>query len=130
MSRWAYRVEKVTVGENSQKVRQLTAGERKEFAKVSKQIKAGEREKDELPALLAGFGCTEPTLTPEEIAQMPADLLDACIEKIMDLTGTPGLKEDSEKKAPALVYRTLDQEAPQPVPEPVLAQEADPSPNS
>lgn len=94
MSRWKYKVETVTVGENSQKVRQMTTQERKQFAQASKEIKNGERRADELPGMIAEFGCTDPQLMPEEIADMPADLLDACVSKIMDLSGF----KDEEKK--------------------------------
>jgi len=96
MSRWTYRTDTVTVGPNTQQVRQLTAGERQKFAQFSKDEKAGKADKNELPALIAGFGCINPTVSKEEMADMPPDLLDAVVAKIMELTGFKG---DDEKKA-------------------------------
>lgn len=96
MSRWAYKTETVTVGGNSQKVRQMTAGERQKFAQFSKDQKAGKADNNDLPALIAGFGCVDPAVTKEELADMPADLLDAVVAKIMELTGF----KDDEKKEP------------------------------
>lgn len=103
MSRWKYRTETVTVGSNSQNVRQLTAGERKTFAATSKEIKAGTADANDLPALIAGFGCVDPQVTKEELAEMPTDLLDAVVAKIMELTGFEG---DDEKKEPASLSAT------------------------
>jgi hypothetical protein len=102
MSRWKYKTDTVTVGENSQAVRMLTAGERKQFAQASQKIKAGEMQKSDLPALVAKMGCTNPTLSEEELEAMPPDLLDACVSKIMELTGFKAgddeAAEDPEKK--------------------------------
>lgn len=103
MSRWTYRTETVTVGANSQNVRQMTAGERKQFAIASRDIKAGKGEANDLPALIAGFGCVDPKVTKEELAEMPSDLLDAVVAKIMELTGFEG---DDEKKDQASLSAT------------------------
>lgn len=104
-SRWKYKTDTVTVGENSQKVRQLTAGERRQFAESSKKVAKGEMEAGELPALVAKFGCIDPVLTQEDADSMPGDLLTACVDKIMELTGLKS-KDDGEdageKKEPQL----------------------------
>lgn len=90
MSRWKYRTETVTVGENSVEVRQFTQRERGEFASNSKKIKDGGLQPMELPPLVIKFGTT---LTEDEIAEMPPELADACVRKIMDLSG---LGDDDE----------------------------------
>jgi hypothetical protein len=97
VSRWAYKTDTVTVGSNTQKVRQMTAGERKQFAEFSRAVKDGKAVSNDLPVLIASFGCVDPTVTKEELADMPTDLLDAVVSKIMELTG---FKDDDEKKAP------------------------------
>lgn len=103
MSRWKYPLELVTVGDNAQNVRKLTAGERKAFALASRDIKAGKMEATELPFLLASFACVEPSLTKVDAEGMPPDLLDACVEKILELSGMRGKEPDEvadpEKKA-------------------------------
>lgn len=99
MSRWTYRSDTVTVGPNSQKVRQLTAGERRTFADTSKAIKEGKAEARDLPYLIAGFGCIDPQLSKDELHDMPTDLLDACVDRIMKLTGFREDEDEDEKKA-------------------------------
>lgn len=91
-SRWKHPTETVTAGQNSQVVRALTHRERMEFAKKSSEIKDGKFSKHDLPALIAGFGCVD--LDPKDLEDMPGDLLDACVGKIMELTG---LKNEPEK---------------------------------
>lgn len=92
--RWKYRTAVVTVGENSQKVRGLTAGERRAFAEKSKAMKAaGEGGANMLPNFVVQAGAVDPTLTDEDVDAMPPDLLDACSEKVFELTGA-----DREKK--------------------------------
>lgn len=98
MSRWKYKTELVTVGENSQKVRMLTAGERKAFADASQKIQKGEFDKNSLPGMVVKFGAIEPELTDDDVASMPPDLQEACVTKILQLTGIG--KADGEKKEP------------------------------
>lgn len=104
-SRWKYAIEPVTVGENTQNVRKMTSGERRDFMLTSKRIKAGEMEAADLPFFIAKCGCTNPTMTEEEAREMPPDLLDACVRKITELSGmrapTDADDETSEKKDPA-----------------------------
>lgn len=100
MSGWRYKVELVTVGDNSQAVRQLTVSERKDFSEAGQRIKAGELKASELPGIVAGFGCINPRLGPEEIGSMPPDLFDACVSKILELTGMQ-VAESDEKKEPS-----------------------------
>lgn len=105
MSRWKYPVETVTVGENSQKVRKLTSGERREFIATSKKIASGEMQAADLPFFVAKMGCVEPALTEEDAVGMPPELMDACVNKIMTLSGMRTVALDTvgdadEKKAP------------------------------
>lgn len=114
MSRWKYRTEDVTVGENTQKVRGMTQGERTQFAQASADIKEGKRKATELPNLIAGFGCIDPKATPEDIVDMPSDLLDAVVSAIMRLSG---FKDDEKKgeqlpKFPELMEQTVEKPAP------------------
>lgn len=83
MSRWTYKTHDVTVGGNTQKVRQLTFGEQKKYLET---WKAGDQP-HALPGIIVGFGAIEPSATPEDIESMPPDLLKACFEKILELTG-------------------------------------------
>lgn len=98
MSRWKYKTETVTAGENSQKVRQLTAGERHQFAMATKKAKEDPSDQTDRLRMLATFGCVDPELTEADVDAMPGDLLGACVEKIMELSGLGG-KKDDEKKA-------------------------------
>lgn len=99
MSRWKYRTEDVTVGENTQRVRGMTAGERHQFANASKDVKEGKRLATDLPVMIAGFGCIEPPATKEEVEAMPSDLLNAVVDKIMEFSG---MGKGDEKKAAEL----------------------------
>lgn len=92
-SRWKFTSVKVTVDGNSQHVRKFTAGERKAFALKSKEIKAGKFDANDLPMFIVSLASVEPTLTAEEAEGMPPDLLDACVQKIMELSG---FKDDDE----------------------------------
>ena len=98
MSRWKYKTATVTVGENSQEVRQLTHNERLEFAAQSKKIKADQGDANAILTTVLKFGCVG--LTDEDVKGMPPDLADACVEKIMALSG---LEDDKpgEKKEPS-----------------------------
>lgn len=101
-SRWSYKTAIVTVEGNKQEVRELTAGERATFAATSAKVKANEMQASDVPSLIVGMGCQNPKLTAEEIAAMPPALLDACVEKIMELTGLRDRKDEEgtgEKKA-------------------------------
>lgn len=106
MSRWKYKTATVTVGDNSQDVRQLTQSERAEFAASSQKIKKGEMQPIELPPLVVGFAAINPKLTKEEVADMPGDLMDACVDRIMELSGlgdddkAPAAAGTPEKKDP------------------------------
>lgn len=106
VSRWTYVKEEVTVGGNSQTVRKLTSGERAAFAQSAKKIAAGEMEATELPFVVAKFGCIDPSLTREDLEGMPPDLLDACVRKILELSG---MGDDPEKKEPDPATLTLPQ---------------------
>lgn len=109
--RWKYPTETVTVGPNSVTVRGMTFGERIQFAAKRKEQKdAGDQRKGfEMTGMLAKFGIVEPKLTDQEISEMPGDLLEAAVEKIMALSG---MKADpKEKKAetePAAAPETLN----------------------
>lgn len=100
MSGWTYKTELVTVGANSQHVRQLTVSERKAFGAIGARIKAGELTPADLPGMVMGFGCIDPPRTDDEIASMPSDLADACVAKILALTGMKVEAESDEKKEP------------------------------
>jgi len=87
-------------GDNSQAVRQLTVSERKDFATCRQRIEAGELKPSDLPGIVAGFGCIDPPRTAEDIGTMPPDLFDACVAKILELTGMQ-VAESDEKKEPS-----------------------------
>lgn len=101
MSGWSYQTATVTVGENSQAVRQLTVSERREFSKSSERIKAGELTARDLPEIVARFGCINPVRSSEEVGSMPPELFDACVAKILELTGMKAEPESDEKKDPS-----------------------------
>lgn len=110
MSRWKYRTEKVTVDENTVTVRGLTAGERQRFAEVSKSRKAARDANQDpgdplaVPKLVAKFGVIDPALSDEELEAMPGDLLDAAVNKILELSGVKGDEKDEKKETPAAVH--------------------------
>jgi hypothetical protein len=103
--RWKYKTATVTVDGNSQTVRMLTAGERRQFAEMSAKKKAGDVTGTEMANAVLAFGTVEPTLSIEEIEAMPPDLYEACTNKIMELTGLRQTSaqagvDGAEKKAP------------------------------
>lgn len=110
MSRWKYRTEAVTVDENTVTVRGLTAGERMQFAETSKKIKdakaAGTTEPAtnmSVPRMVAKFGIVaDPLLTDQDLTDMPGDLLDAAVTKILELSGVKGDEKDEKKEPPAV----------------------------
>lgn len=95
MSRWSYPTETVTVGKNSQDVRGMTAKQRREFAGLSKRIASGEVESAQIPEFVVQWGAVNPPLSMEDVQDMPAELIDACRETIMKLTG---FSDEDEKK--------------------------------
>lgn len=98
-SRWKYKQELVTVGENSQTVRQLTAGERTTIMGKRSKLKEGDAEgQANLQRDIVTMAAIDPPVTADEVTSMPTDLLDACAAKVMDLTNGP---EGDEKKGPA-----------------------------
>jgi hypothetical protein len=97
VSRWKYVTANVTVGANSIEVRQLTVKERLSFAEASQKVKAGTLDRLELPKMVLQFGVSG--LSGEDFETMPADLVDAAVEKILELSG---IGKD-EKKEPAPV---------------------------
>jgi hypothetical protein len=98
VSRWVHAQATVKVGDNEQKVRGLTHRERAQFAEASKKIREQKMQATELPALVAGFGCVG--LADGDLDDMPAELMDACVEKILDLTGINKDKDDDKPAAP------------------------------
>ncbi len=85
----------VEIDGNTLTVRQLTHGERFEFSKVARDAKeSGDRAAT--PVFLLTTCALEPKLTPEDISDMPSDLADAALNKIMELSGMAD--DDSEKK--------------------------------
>lgn len=97
MSRWKHKQETVTVGENSIVVRQLTAGERREFIELGKKADLAPMTKT---AKMVEW-CSVPKLSAEEIDDMPPELQDAAVAKIMQLSGLDK-GDDPEKKATPL----------------------------
>ena len=103
MSRWTYKTDFVEVDGNRQKVRQLTAGERIKFAEFSKKSRQQNQEEgfniNDLPLLIASFGCIEPTLSMDELRDAPPPMLDAMVSKIMELTGFDPANDEGEDSA-------------------------------
>lgn len=97
MSRWTTKTEKVTVGENSVKVRGMTHDERQEMFRRSKAAKTGEGDALAVQSYVLKTGCIgEPAYSDQDISDMPAELSDAAGEKILELSG---IKAEKEKKA-------------------------------
>lgn len=93
LSRWTYKTFEVRVGDNVQHVRGLTADERGKFAALPAMIKKEEMPATELPIMVVQMGAVNPPLSIEDVRAMPSELLDACAEKIMEMTAGVG-KED------------------------------------
>lgn len=85
MSRWTYKTEQVTVEGNTVEVRGLTYGERIAFAKASREARDGNGDRQKIPGLLLKYGCVG--VTDQDIDEMPAELIGAATDKILDLTG-------------------------------------------
>jgi hypothetical protein len=97
VSRWTYPTFDVVVGSNKQQVRCLTARERREFSGLGAKVRDKEIFAAQIPEFVVQWGAINPTLSMEEVQDMPTDLIDACREKIMELTG---FRDDDEKKEP------------------------------
>lgn len=97
-ARWKYRTEKVTVDENTVTVRGLTAGERIKFAEFQKERKEKGLPATDITRRVAQFGVIDPQLEAADLETMPGDLLDAVVQKIMELSGVKSDDEKDEKK--------------------------------
>jgi hypothetical protein len=98
-SRWKHRIETVTVGENSQRVRGLTAGECNQYIELNKKAKAGEISPMQMAQKVVAMACVEPTMSEQEVADMPGELFAAVTQKVLELAGYSG---DEEKKTDPL----------------------------
>lgn len=96
MSRWTYLTAIVDVEGNKQTVRCLTAGERQKYIALGKAIRENKELASAIPAAIVGWGAINPILTDEDVADMPTELLDACVAKIIELSGMG--RDDDEKK--------------------------------
>lgn len=101
-SRWKFKTETVTAGDNSVVVRGLTVGERTQFIQAGKEHRAAKGLPEELAksaalsALLVRSGIT-PAMSEDEVAAMPPELFDKAADVIMQLSG---LRDGpAEKKA-------------------------------
>lgn len=102
-SRWKHKTEEVVDGENRQKVRGLTAGEREKFIELNRKAKAGELQPMGVAREVVKFACVDPEVSAEDVESMPIELFDKCVKKIMELTGLDGETlpgEKGEKKEP------------------------------
>ncbi len=83
----------VAVREESIRVRELTHGERIKWVKT-----VGE---DQMrgPACIVALGALEPKLTEEEVGELPADVVSAVVEKIMELSGMLRKPDQKEPNA-------------------------------
>lgn len=100
MSRWKYRTETVTVGDNSQTVRQLTSGELRQVLDLRTKVMGDGGNPMDLVALVVRLGATNPGLSETDVAEMPQDLQNACREKIMDLSGMGDEKKEPTTNSP------------------------------
>ena len=98
-ARWKYRTEKVTVDENTVTVRGLTAGERVKFAEFQKERKEKGLPATDITRRVAQFGVIDPPLEAADLESMPGDLLDAAVQKIMELSGVKTDEKDEKKEA-------------------------------
>lgn len=102
MSRWKYRAETITVGDNVVTVRELTAGERAEFMKLHKATKETGGSPLEVQAKVLRWAITmPPDLTDEDVNAMPPELSDKAIETVLRLSGLATAEVDEKKDAPA-----------------------------
>lgn len=85
MSRWTYKTEAVTVGGNTVDVRSLTYGERIAFGKASREARDGNGDRQQIIGTLLKFGCVN--VSDQDIDEMPAELIEAATDKILELTG-------------------------------------------
>ena len=92
-SRWKLKQATVTVGENSIDVRQLSAKERRDFV----DLKGTELKPLERTAKLVEW-CAVPKLSKEELDDMPPELQDAAIAKVLELSGLGRMADDEKKE--------------------------------
>lgn len=99
MSRWKYRTATVVDGDNKQDVRQLTAGELRQFKEKSAAAKEKEipreheAEADEVMSFAVSMGAQNPTLSIVDVDSMPQSLRLKCFQEILALSVSNEKKE-------------------------------------
>ncbi len=81
----------IKVREQDCTIKELTQGERSEIAKKVTE------DKFLATALFASYGCIEPKFTPDEAANMPAEVIAQIATAVMNLSGLG----DKDKDTPA-----------------------------
>lgn len=115
MSRWSYPTAVVECEGNKQTVRCLTAGERSQYVGLGRAIRENTAKPTDIPIAIVGWGAINPPLQPEDVLEMPTALLDACVMKILELSGMGKDDDEDEKKEPAPVSppaNSIDVESP------------------
>lgn len=93
MSKFKLKEKALTIRDMEVRVRELTHGERGKFAaEASKDSYRG-------PSLIAAMGAVEPKQTEEEWAGEPADVVQAVVDAILELSGMKS-KEGAPQKEP------------------------------
>lgn len=95
MSKFQLKESTLRIRDMDVRVRELTQKERSEFGSRA----ATDRYRG--PPVLASLGAIEPKLTEEEWAEEPAEVVEAVVDEIMELSGMSKKKGDPEKEPDA-----------------------------
>jgi hypothetical protein len=80
----------ITVRDEQITVRELTHGQRSEWVKVA------EADRYNGPLMLVSLGCVAPTFTKEEALELPSDVVETIVAKVLEISGM-GPKKDTKK---------------------------------
>lgn len=84
-TRWKYKTAVVKAGENTLNVRQLTQSERLKLVSLTKEVTEGKQDLLMVTEFVAKSGVTD-DLSDEDLKTMPPELIDACADKILELS--------------------------------------------
>ena len=90
MKRFKLKEATVTVRGDMILVREITHAERLQWVKTSQE------DHFRGPALLVSLGALDPKVTEDEVGEMPADVVQALTDKIMELSGLSKAKQQPD----------------------------------
>lgn len=95
MSRFTLKEATVPIRDTDVRVRELTQGERSAWSAAISV------DKTRSGSLMASMGTVEPKMTEEEAAAEPGEVIEAIVDKILELSGLKKKKDAAQKEPDA-----------------------------